>query len=187
MERTARTIITTRKRGDFIGSLILVCLLCLLTAAVQMDIQTSRISNRLILAGLMIGYIRNLSGYGWEGSIYFLIQISLPVLIFYLLFLMRALGAGDIKLFSVISSCMGLEAFGKIAWYAFAAGAVCSVAVLFRNRNLAARIRYFCQYARTAVLEKSVPTYDACSDGKHNLIHFSVPIYIGFFCYLGGM
>ena len=151
MERTARTIITTRKRGDFIGSLILVCLLCLLTAAVQMDIQTSRISNRLILAGLMIGYIRNLSGYGWKGSIYFLIQISLPVLVFYLLFLMRVLGAGDIKLFSVISCCIGIENSIKIIFFSFIIAAVLSYIVLIRNKNLYSRLNYFFCYIRSNI------------------------------------
>ena len=87
----------------------MICLLLLLIMAVWMDIRTNKISNRLIGFGLFLGYIRNFEEYGWDGSIHFLIQISLPVLVFYLFFLMHVLGAGDIKLFSVISSCIGLK------------------------------------------------------------------------------
>jgi len=163
------------------------CLLFLLTAAAWMDIHTKKISNRLIGLGLFLGYIRNLTVYGWNGSIYFLIQISLPVLVFYLLFLMHALGAGDIKLFSVIGSCIGLEGLVKVVIYSFLSGAVLSCIVLVRNQNLYSRLNYFSGYLRTALLTKSITKYDYESDGKQNMIHFSVPVLIGFFVYLGGM
>lgn len=149
-----------------------------------MDVQTKKISNRLILLGLFLGCIHNITKYGWKGSIYFLILISLPVLIFYLLFLMRALGAGDIKLFSVISSCIGLEGFVEVAVFSFLAGAACSLFVLLHNRNLYGRIAYLSHYIRTALLTKSITKYDYESDGKQNCIHFSASILVGFFVYL---
>ena len=165
----------------------MICLLCLLTAAAWMDIRTNKISNRLIGVGLFLGYIRNLIEYGWHGSIYFLIQISLPVVIFYLLFLMRALGAGDIKLFSVISSCIGLHSLLKIIIFSFLLGAVLSCFVLIHNINLYSRLSYFSSYIKTALLTKSITKYDYQSDGKQNFIHFSVPVLIAYIMYLGGM
>ncbi|MDE6889355.1 MAG: A24 family peptidase [Eubacterium sp.] len=152
-----------------------------------MDIRTMKISNRLIGFGLCFGYMYNIVQYGWYGSIYFLIRISLPVLVFYLLFLMRALGAGDIKLFSVISSCVGLEHLTKIVVYSFLLGALLSALVLICNRNLYSRLFYLSGYIRTALLTKSITKYDHRSDGKQNYIHFSVPILVGYVMYLGGM
>lgn len=152
-----------------------------------MDVRTGKISNRLIMPGLFLGYIRSLSEYGWNGSIYFLIRISIPVLVFYLLFLMHALGAGDIKLFSVISSCIGLEGLVKVVVFSFLVGAVFAVCILIRNKNLYSRIEYFSGYVRTALLTKSISKYDYVSDGKRNFIHFSIPVFIGFIMYLGGM
>ncbi len=165
----------------------MICLLCFLTAAARMDLRTNKIGNRLIGIGLFFGYMRNLVEYGWNGSIHFLIQISLPVCIFYLLFLMRALGAGDIKLFSVISSCIGIKNLFQVVIFSFLIGAVLSCIVLFRNRNLYGRLYYFSCYVRTALLTKSIANYDYQSDGKQNYIHFSVPILIGYVMYLGGM
>lgn len=162
-------------------------LLCLLAAAVWMDLRTRKISNRLILCGWMLGCIRNLLEYGWKGSIYFLIQSSLPVLIFYLLFLMHALGAGDIKLFSVIGSCIGFKGLVKVIIYSFLAGAVISLAVMLRNRNVYQRITYFFRYIQTILLTKSIARYDYESDGKQNYIHFSIAVLTGFIMYLGGM
>ena len=152
-----------------------------------MDIRTRKISNRLILSGLVLGCIRNLSQYGWKGSIYFLILISLPVLVFYLLFLMRALGAGDIKLFSVISSCIGLKGVLDIIIYSFLTGAVLSLIVLIHNKNLYSRIAYLSEYVKRALYTKSIAKYDYKSDGKQNFIHFSVSIFVGYVVYLGGL
>ena len=152
-----------------------------------MDLQTNKISNRLIMSGLFLGCIRNLAGYGWMGSIYFLIRISFPVLVFYLLFLMHALGAGDIKLFSVICSCIGLRNLTRVVLFSFLAGAVCSILVLIRNKNLFYRMVYFSDYVRTALFTKSIAKYDYKSDGKQNFIHFSVSIFVGYVVYLGGL
>lgn len=152
-----------------------------------MDVRTGKISNRLIVSGLFMGYVRNLIEYGWNGSLYFLIQISLPVLVFYLLFLMHALGAGDIKLFSVICSCIGLEGLVKVVVCSFLAGAVFSALMIIHNKNLYSRITYFSDYVKTALLTKSISKYNYDSDGKQNYIHFSIPVLIGYFMYLGGV
>ena len=152
-----------------------------------MDLQTNKISNRLIMSGLFLGCIRNLAGYGWMGSIYFLIRISFPVLVFYLLFLMHALGAGDIKLFSVICSCIGLRNLTRVVLFSFLAGAVFSSVMLIRNKNLYSRIAYFSGYIRSALFTKSIPKYECESDGKQNYIHFSLPFLIGYLIYLGGI
>ncbi|MCI8448261.1 MAG: hypothetical protein HFH30_07670 [Eubacterium sp.] len=149
-----------------------------------MDIRTGKISNRLIGLGLFLGYIFNLIEYGWNGSFYFLIRISVPVLLFYLLFLMRALGAGDIKLFSVISSCIGLKGVLDIIIYSFLTGAVLSLIVLIHNKNLYSRIAYLSEYVKRALYTKSIAKYDYKSDGNQNYIHFSIAIFTGFIIYL---
>lgn len=149
-----------------------------------MDIQTGKISNQLIVFGLWMGYIRNLAEYGWNGSFYFLIRIFVPILFFYLLFLMHALGAGDIKLFSVISSCIGIHSLLKVITFSFLAGAVLSLLILLHNKNLFTRLSYFFHYCKIILITKTIVKYDYQSDGKQNLIHFSVAILIGY-C-LGG-
>lgn len=158
----------------------------LLTAAVT-DLRSGRISNRLICLGLIAGLILQIWESGWSGSIRFVIQVLFPVIVLFLLFLMRALGAGDIKLFSVICSCIGLKGFVEVVKFSFLAGAVCSILVLIRNKNLFYRMVYFSDYVRTALFTKSIAKYDYKSDGKQNFIHFSVSIFVGYVVYLGGL
>lgn len=176
--------IQTKKRGDSIGNLFIICLINILAVAAWMDLRTKRIRNQLIAFGLFLGYIENILNFGWFGSIYFLIRISVPVLVFYLLFLMHTLGAGDIKLFSVIGSLIGLKALSEVVVYSFLVGAVASFIVLIRNQNLYARINYLFHYIRFLLNQKSIIKYDCESDGHQNMIHFSVAIFIGFTIFL---
>ena len=155
--------------------------------AVWMDLQSRRISNRLIVCGLLLGYVRNLSEYGWKGNFYFFLQVSVPIIMLYLLFLMRAFGAGDIKLFSVVSCCIGLEGFFQVFVYSFLAGAVLALLLMLRNRNLYARLHYFFSYVRMVCYTKAITAYQYESDGKQNYLHFSIAILAGYIFYLGGM
>lgn len=158
------------------------CLLALLIVAMWMDIHTGRISNRLIGLGLLVGYIRNLVEYGWRGSFHFLVKFFFPVLMFYLLFLMHVLGAGDIKLFSVISCCLGASQFIWVMVYSFVFGALLSIIVMIYNRNFFQRIAYFFGYVKLAMDTGKIERYDYKSDGKQNYIHFSTAILLGFIC-----
>ena len=74
-------------------------LLTHLTLAVVMDFGNGRISNRLIVSGLIWGLAFRLLGEGSAGAVHFLMNISIPVILLFLLFSLCILGAGDIKLF----------------------------------------------------------------------------------------
>ncbi len=108
------------------------CLIALpvLLAAVIEDFREYRISNRLIAFGLLCGLVCR---YVWEGAaglIYGLVNISIPVILLYLLFQLRVLGAGDIKLFSVTACYFSLrQIMGLIltALIAAAAAGVCKI------------------------------------------------------------
>lgn len=55
--------------------------------------------------GVMTGYAAHIRGEGEKGIILVTVMMLIPVILFYLLFLMHAMGAGDIKLFMALS-CM---------------------------------------------------------------------------------
>jgi prepilin peptidase CpaA len=72
-----------------------------LVAAVISDFRSMRISNRLIALGLIWGLVLHSVGIGGTSIIKILFNISLPVILLYLFFCLRAIGAGDIKLLSM--------------------------------------------------------------------------------------
>ncbi len=154
--------------------------LLLLITAVAMDVRKGRISNRLICLGTISGILIRIWESGIEGLILSVIQIFIPVIVLFLLFLMRALGAGDIKLFSLIGSIWNLKVLCSCMFFSFLAGAVMSLAKLLYHKNLLVRLNYFCRYIRECFLIKSIGVYRRQSDGKENTICFSMAVFVGF-------
>lgn len=150
----------------------------LIMIAVGMDVKSMRISNRLILIGLGISFIQRLCSEGIFGVFTGVFLISFPVVLLYLLFLAGALGAGDIKLFSLIG---GFVNFKELIWcmvYAFLFAAVFSVLKMLYYRIFFSSMRNVMYYIMRIIMgERSayVPLYE-----RKNRIHFSVAILCGF-------
>lgn len=159
--------------------------LLLLIIAVATDITSGRISNRLICLGIGTGFFFRIWESGVKGLFLSVIQMILPVIILYLLFLMRALGAGDIKLFSMIGSIWSLKVLFYCMIFSFLTGAVLSLFKLLYQKNLFARLQYFFQYVQNCFITKSIGIYDRGSDGNQNTIYFSVAVFIGFCVTMG--
>lgn len=132
-------------------------LLAILLSAVVSDFRGYRISNRLIALGLFSGLIFRILGEGSIGIVHFMVNISIPVILLYLLFQLRALGAGDIKLFSVVGGFLDIKQLFAVMITAFFAAAIIGLIKLLYQRIFAG------------------PT-----KGKRTLIHFSVAIFIGY-------
>lgn len=159
--------------------------LLLLLIAVATDVTSGRISNRLIALGIVTGFCFRIWEFGAKGLFLSVIQIIFPVILLFLLFLMRALGAGDIKLFSVIGSIWNLKILCYCIIFSFLTGAFISLIKLLYQKNLLARLNYFCRYVQDCFVGRSITVYDRQSDGKQNTIYFSISILIGFCITMG--
>jgi len=103
-------------------------LLTVLVFAVAADFREMRISNRLIASGLMMGLALRILGEGGAGIVHFLVNISIPVILLFLLFQLRVIGAGDIKLFSVAGGFLSMRQLLYVILAAFVAAAAVSEA-----------------------------------------------------------
>ena len=149
----------------------------LLFVAVGMDLKSMRISNRLILIGLGISLIRRFFYAGIPGILTGMILIFIPVILLYLLFLAGALGAGDIKLFSVIGGFVTLEELLCCISLSFLFAAIYSLGKLLWNRRLFSSLQKVFSYVKRLSQGGIVP-YEVDEEG--NYIHFSVAILLGF-------
>ena len=139
-------------------------LLTVLVFAVAADFREMRISNRLIASGLMMGLALRILGEGGAGIVHFLVNISIPVILLFLLFQLRVIGAGDIKLFSVAGGFLSMRQLfichtggicdGSSNWTGEAAVSEANMAGIFGNQR--------------------------------TLIHFSAMILIGYFIVVWG-
>ena len=78
-------------------------LIAYLGVAVSFDLKDRRIPNVLIAAGLIAGLLYSMTVRGQESIGFVLGNMLFPILLLYFLFLIHVLGAGDIKLFVVMS------------------------------------------------------------------------------------
>lgn len=171
------------KRGDAHESGADVILQMILTIAVISDFKSERIPNLLIVLGMTWGIGWRI---GWLGHTWFQVAlgIGLPVIFCFILFLMHALGAGDIKLFSVIGCFWSVEHLLLCMVLSFVAGGVISISKLLIQRQLFESLSCFYHYFQKFLQTGKIEKYPG-RDIKSRQMHFSVAIYIGFFLTLG--
>ncbi len=138
-------------------------LLTVLVLAVVEDFREMKISNRLIAFGLILGLALRIMGEGGAGIVHFLVNISIPVILLFLLFQMRALGAGDIKLFSVAGGFLTMRQLLYVMLAAFFSAALIGLGKLLYQKKAAGIFRH-----------------------QRTLIHFSTSILIGYFIVVWG-
>lgn len=127
---------TARKRSDIqlpLASQVLLAILVL--SAGLWDIRSRRIPNWLVAAGLVLGIALNSFLFEWTGLKISLLGIGLAFIIYFPLYMLRGMGAGDVKLMMAIGALTG-----PLAWLAIfiftgiLGGVVAVVLLLVRGR-----------------------------------------------------
>lgn len=159
------------------------------------DIKSFKIRNYTILIGLTTGILFNLNEVGLKEIYIFLIAMIIPVIILFPLFLFKVLGAGDIKLFSVVGCYLGISTVIQVIIISFFAGAILSVLYIIKTKSLYKRISHFKKYISKAKKEyresltvgkastnnlKIIPYYQKEEDKTEGVIHFSIAIFIAY-------
>ncbi len=139
----------------------------------------------MILFGLIIGLIYRICMEGAAGILTFLIQSILPVILLFLLFRMRALGAGDIKLFSLIGCFCSFEELFYCIAASFVVGAIFSLLKMLADRTLYFRIWRFFHYLYQLCINRQFEPYWADRKEADNIIHFSIAVWFGYLISLG--
>lgn len=150
----------------------------LVLIAVGMDLKSMRISNRLILVGLGISLVRRFFCEGIAGVFTGMFLISFPVIILYLLFLAGALGAGDIKLFSLIGGFVSFKELTGCILFAFLFGAGFSILKMLFSGTFFSSLKSVGCYLVQICCGK-IETY-VSPHGDNAKIHFSIAILFGF-------
>ncbi len=118
-------------------------------------------------------------GYGFRGVYYFLGNISIPIILLYLLFQMRVLGAGDIKLFSMIGSILTTEELFRCMAYSFAAAGAGAAFFLLADKNRWQKLRYAGGYLLDILKTGKIESYRPPYEKESVLFAFSVPVLFG--------
>lgn len=153
----------------------------ILILAVILDLRTYRIPNGLILIGIVFHAGWRFCREGCSALPDILAGIMIPILVLFLLYRLRMLGAGDIKLFAVIGGGAGLEIL-NIMLYSFLAGGILAIVHMLYHRSLVNRLQTFWNYARTCFITGNIFPYDSGFDrgDTRNTVHFSIAVLSGY-------
>ena len=106
----------------------LVALSVLLVSACVIDLRTRRIPNLLVGFGMCLGFGLAWSSMGPAGLWFALKGVAIGFALFLPLFLLRAFGAGDVKLMMAVGSLVGVEDTLTIAMLSLVASGVLALA-----------------------------------------------------------
>ncbi|HOO29099.1 MAG TPA: prepilin peptidase [Lachnospiraceae bacterium] len=127
--------------------------------AAAMDLSFRKVKNWLIMAGFLAGMFFQIHGSGIQGLTAGLLGAAVPLICLGVFFVLRLLGAGDLKLLSVIGCFMGPDKILYCIGAAILAGGAIGIVKLL-----------FCK-----------------KKGEKTTICFAVPVLISVLLYQGGV
>lgn len=150
-----------------------ICLILLLGGATYMDIRYRKIYNFWILLWGILGV--------WILGFHFLIPVGMSIGVLFILFILRMMGAGDIKLVSLLFAYLGFTSGLQVLFISFGLSSVYAFYILYSKKILYTRLKYFMDYLRLSVNTKSiVKYYDIQKDGAKISIPMAPWFLLGF-------
>jgi prepilin peptidase CpaA len=102
------------------------------------DLYSRRIPNPVIVAGFIAGVALNTWIGGWSGLLHSLSGFGLAILIYVPLFILRAMGGGDVKLMAAAGAIVGPRDWFTLFIFASLAGGAIALGMLLARNALGA-------------------------------------------------
>ncbi len=158
----------------------LVIISALLLLALASDLINYKIKNSITYSFMLAGLTANFAIEGSKGMIFSLQGIMLPAAALIVLYIMRLVGAGDIKLLSAVGAVMGAGFVVDAMLYSFICGGIIALLLILIRRNGIERFKYLFSYIKSCIISMELLQYtdfkDMQSTGK---FHFSIAIASG--------
>lgn len=151
------------------------------------DIKYHKIPNKLIILGMVSSCVGRLWEKGFIGLGMSLGCMLIPFLLLFPLFVMRMIGAGDIKLFCMLAFMMTPEQIIYLLFYACLIGGIWAVIKMIRNKSFISRFLYLKNYVARSVMLGEKEKYFSKEEGYRDTISFALPIGLSYLLHLGGM
>lgn len=116
------------------------CLLMLLAAFVT-DLRTMKIPNLITVTGIWSGLSYHLLMEGWIGAWFAVAGAATGFGLMFALYLLRAVGGGDVKLFAGIGAWMGIAFALSTMMYSILAAGCIGLIILIWRRETGVRLR----------------------------------------------
>lgn len=149
-----------------------------------MDLRSDKIRNEWICIGILAGCVLMLLPQSFPDWNSFISGILIPILIGWIPFRMRAIGAGDVKLFIVIGCLNGGRDVFYCIFLSFLLAAGISLSRLLSLRQLKISLIYCIQFFQKIITQRKIEAYPGRMQEDH-IIHFSAAVFLGYVAMLG--
>ncbi|QHW33219.1 prepilin peptidase [Paenibacillus rhizovicinus] len=109
-------------------------------AAFISDIRTMTIPNGLNIAFFSLGVAYHLTIGGADGGLQAIAGAAAGLAPLVMLYLLKGIGAGDVKFFAALGAVVGVEAVLQVFMYAVLYGGLMGLVILFVNRSFGKRL-----------------------------------------------
>lgn len=143
-----------------------------LLAAVLTDTATRKIPNKLVLAGIITGFICQTVLPDGDGTIMGLKGLALGLVLFLPMYLLRVMGAGDVKLMAMVGVFTGSPNIYGIALCTILAGGILSLIFSLKlkaSRRMLANIKYIMLLGITKMASGKMPVNETTIDSVGTL------------------
>lgn len=163
--------------------------LCLLLLAVCIvDYMSTRIPNGMILLTAAVGVCCCYRDNGAAGAGVYFIVCLLVLFILYPLFMIGAIGAGDVKLYAVTAGFFSGRAIFSFLITSLLIAAIFSLIKILKERNGRERLYYFCSYLAEVFRVRKWHLYIQSTDrDRRSGICLSGPVFLSVLLHLGGV
>lgn len=169
---------------------VLIVIVLVLFLASLWDIKKGKIPNFLILVGAAYGLLRVLY---YQNFLSHIPGIIAPIIILYPLYKIGTLGAGDLKLLSILGFYFPFMETAYCTFLAFALGALYALFILVKDGDYQERFVYFMSYIKDVISTGRIRYYYEISIGQPEKktklgrkVHMAIPIFLSVFVHLGG-
>ena len=94
------------------------------------DIRSRRIPNWVVLVGLLLGLAGNVALRGWAGLASSGLGLGLALLVYFPLYMLRGMGAGDVKLMAAVGAIAGPANWVGVLVLTGLLGGVCALILI---------------------------------------------------------
>jgi prepilin peptidase CpaA len=118
----------------------LIPLFLVLGVAMYFDLRYHKLPNWLTMGGLATGFLYHLIASGLDGLLYSVIGMLVGGGIFMVLYLFKAIGAGDVKLFASIGAIVGTEMVLYTMMYSIVYAGLIGILILLFTKTFLKRM-----------------------------------------------
>ena len=110
------------------------CAFAIAGIACWFDLRTRRIPNALTFPAAALGLVVATMAHGGTGIVTSLAGLLVGLLLFFPLFALKGLGAGDVKLMAALGAWLGTPAIFGVAFYTVLAGGLLALVLIVKHR-----------------------------------------------------